>query len=321
VQPPSAGFILQLFIVPGVIVVVVVMIWVMFSWLAQKGNDRDAFVRALGRNNEARWQAAFNLANALRVERTSTDPTLKTDAKLAQQLAAILNQEIETGNLDKNSLSLRIYLCLALGEFKVADGMAALVKAATTERDPKEADVRRAALEGLALLASNLPDTAALQRDPSLEAALHKAADEEDPRMRSLAAMALGSVGGENSAERLKTLLADFNPDVRYNAAARLAALGDAASIDVLVEMLDQSETAGVDLEKQPELRSYKRDLINNNALRAAKQLARKNSVADLSKLQTAVEQLLSGRPNSLTRVEADEALRALQARAAQKPV
>ncbi len=74
VEPPSAGFIVQLFVVPGVIVVVVVMIWVMFNWLAQKGNDRDAFVRALSRNNEARWQAAFNLANALRAERDANSP-------------------------------------------------------------------------------------------------------------------------------------------------------------------------------------------------------------------------------------------------------
>ena len=64
---------------PGIIVVVVVMIWVMFNWLAQMGNDRDAFVRALSRNNEARWQAAFNLANALRAERGSTNPKLTGD--------------------------------------------------------------------------------------------------------------------------------------------------------------------------------------------------------------------------------------------------
>ena len=65
VEPPSAGFILQLFFIPGMIVLVIVMIWLLFSWLAHKGNDRDALVKALSRNNEARWQAAFNLANDL----------------------------------------------------------------------------------------------------------------------------------------------------------------------------------------------------------------------------------------------------------------
>jgi len=86
VEPPSAGFILQLFVVPGVIVVVVVTVWLMFNWLAHMGNDRDAYVRDLSRNNEARWQAAFNLANALRAERITNQPELTIDSELAAQL-------------------------------------------------------------------------------------------------------------------------------------------------------------------------------------------------------------------------------------------
>src|SRR6476659_6109216 len=116
VEPPSASFILQLFIVPGVIVLVVVMIWVMFNWLAQKGNDSDAFVRALGRNNEARWQAAFNLANALRAERGSNHPRLTADPRLARQLAEILDREIDAASMENNPVTLRIYLSRALGE-------------------------------------------------------------------------------------------------------------------------------------------------------------------------------------------------------------
>ena len=44
VEPPSAGFILQLFVVPGVIVVVVIMIWLMFNWLAHMGTDPRSYV-------------------------------------------------------------------------------------------------------------------------------------------------------------------------------------------------------------------------------------------------------------------------------------
>src|SRR5581483_9884282 len=77
VEPPSAGFILQLFIVPGVIVVIIVMVWLMFHWLVQQGNDPEAYVAALQRNNEARWQAAVNLANALRNERGTGYDELK----------------------------------------------------------------------------------------------------------------------------------------------------------------------------------------------------------------------------------------------------
>jgi hypothetical protein len=315
VEPPNARFILQLFIVPGVIVVVVVMIWVMFSWLAQKGNDSEAFVRALGRNNEARWQAAFNLANALRAERNSKDAPLKNDARLAAQLAEILDAEIASGKYDNDSLTLRIYLCRALGEFRVADALPTLVKAASTERDPKEADVRRAAVEGIALLASNVADRGALENNAALQAALLKAAADEDPRMRTVATVALGVVGGPQNVEKLQAMLKDFNVDVRYNAATRLAALGDAAGVDVLAEMLDQAETAGVDVEKEPRMRQYKRDLININALRAVGQLAEKNRQADLNVLKLAVEKLLAGDAAGEIRIEATGALQKLAAR------
>jgi HEAT repeat protein len=318
VEPPSAGFILQLFIVPGVIVLVVVMIWVMFNWLAHKGNDRDSFVRALSRNNEARWQAAFNLANALRAEAGSSNPKLTTDPELARQLAAILDREIDARSMDDNSIELRIYLCRALGEFKVADGLPTLIKAATTQADDREADVRRAALEGIALLAANVDAIEQLSDNGPLEDAIVKAAEDTDPRMRTVAAVAMGVIGGPKNLERLHAMLEDTNPDVRYNAATRLAHHADAASVPALVEMLDEDETAGVEIEKTEAMRPFKRALITVNALRAAGQLAEKNPDADLGPLKMAVEKLLSGSATGEIRVEATSALRQLNARGKQ---
>jgi HEAT repeat protein len=320
VEPPSAGFILQLFVVPGVIVVVVVMIWVMFNWLAQKGNDRDAFVRALGRNNEARWQAAFNLANALRAERGASNPKLTNDPELAAQLAAILDREIEAASMENNSVTLRIYLSRALGEFKVPDGLPVLIEAATTERNPRESDVRRAALEGIALLVSNVgADNPKFTADEKLQEAIESAASDTDPRTRTVAAVVLGVLGGEKNIKRLHALLDDTNPDVRYNAATRLAHHGDAAAVGVLSEMLDPAEMAGVTVEKQEEMRPFKRALITLNALRAVGQLAEKNSTADLSPLKVAVEKLLASDASGEIRVEATSALRRLDARTVQK--
>ena len=318
VEPPSASFILQLFIVPGVIVLVVVMIWVMFNWLAQKGNDRDAFVRALSRNNEARWQAAFNLANALRAERGAKNAKLTTDGELARQLAEILDREIDAGSMENNSISLRIYLSRALGEFKVADGLGVLIKAAKTEREQKEGDVRRAALEGIALLAANVAEeNHSLAGDAPLAEVLDKAAADSDPRTRAVAAVDLGVVDGPRNLEKLRAMLDDLNPDVRYNAALRLAQHGDPAAVGVLVEMLDQDETAGVQSEKNEEMRPYKRAVITVNALRAAAQLAAKNRDADLSQLTKAVEKLKSSDVRGEMRLEVTNALRELDERAA----
>ncbi len=322
VEPPNASFILQLFVVPGIIVVVVVMIWLMFNWLAQMGNDRDAFVRALSRNNEARWQAAFNLANALRGERGSSNPKLTNDPELAKQLAGILDSEIAAGSMDKNPIALRIYLSRALGEFRVADALPTLIKTATTERNEAEGDVRRAALEGIAMLASNVgSDDAHFADNAQLKEALMKAAADSESRTRTVAAFAMGVIGGPQYSEKLHSMLVDAYPDVRYNAATRLAHVGDVAAIPVLVEMLDPDEQAGVEVEQQKDMRPFKRAVITLNALRATSQLAEQNQEADLGALESAVEKLLAKEEGGEIRVEATGVLRQLNSRSAKAPV
>src|SRR5205085_12501700 len=96
VEPPSAGFILQLFVIPGVIVAIIVLVWLLFSHLAQMGrSDPEAYIAALDRNNEARWQAAFNLANDLRNEKGPQYEALRNNRNLAKRLGDILQREIE----------------------------------------------------------------------------------------------------------------------------------------------------------------------------------------------------------------------------------
>lgn len=317
VEPPSAGFIIQLFVIPGVIVLVVVAIWLMFSWLAQKDNDSEAYVRALARNNDARWQAALNLATDLRAERSAKEPRLTVDPKLAGGLADILDREISEGSLEQNPLELRIYLSRALGEFRIDGPLPVLVRAASTQRDEREADVRRAALEGIAILASNATDTQPMLDDEKLREALLAAAGDDDPRTRSVAAVAMGVLGGEVFKARLRNMLDDADANVRYNAATRLAHWGDPASIDVLKEMLDLDENAGVEQERK-ELKDFKRALVVQNALRASEQLAAANPQADLRPLEAAIEAILAR--NSIhqeMRVGATETLRTLRAGAA----
>jgi hypothetical protein len=318
VEPPSAGFIVQLFVVPGVIVVVVVMIWLMFNWLAQKGSDRDALVRDLSRNNAARWQAAFTLAQDLKAERNAKNPTLTTDPELAKKLATILHDEIKAGSLEENPLELRIYLSRALGEFRVPDALPTLIEAATTVRDEKEQDVRRAALEGIALLADHTgPTNDAFAKNPKLEEVLLEAAGDTDVADRNVAAVALGIIGTPPMIEKLKFMLGDAYPDVRYNAAVRLAQRGDEAAVPVLVEMLDPQQQAGVEVEKEEKMQPFKRALITINALRAAGQLAEKNPSANLTPLKEAIDKLLASEVTPETRIEATAALSHLDKRAA----
>ena len=88
--------------------------------------------------------------------------------------------------------------------------------------------------------------------------------------MRSVAAVALGVIGGDRFLDRLCAMAEDTNPDVRYNAATRLAHHGDTAAIGVLADMLDLDQQAGVETESQAEMRPFKCAVITLNALARA---------------------------------------------------
>src|SRR5260221_2851629 len=63
VQPPSAGFIIQLFVVPGLIVLAIVAVWALFGKLASGENDWQARLGELRRPNEQPpLRGAFGLA-------------------------------------------------------------------------------------------------------------------------------------------------------------------------------------------------------------------------------------------------------------------
>ncbi len=311
VEPPSAGFIVQLFVIPAVIVAVIIIVWGLFNWLAHMGSDPRSYVAALRRNNESRWQEAVNLANEL--QKTGNEG-LKKDAALANDLANLLNEEIDAGGYDEKPVTLRYYLCRVLGEFHVPDVVPTLLKALKTNRDERERDVRLAALQGLARIIPNL-DRTALQKNAELNEALLAASQENDPVVRYHAAYDLGVLGGETAQKRLEVLLSDADADVRMNSATGLARNGDAAAIDVLVTMLDplSAPTTG---EKKPDPAGEGKGLtVQWNALEATSQLAVANKTADLGKLTAAVDKLIASSPQADIRAKAEEVKQVLAKR------
>ena len=136
VEPPSAAFLVQLFLVPGLIVAIIVCVWLAFHWLAHLGNDPQAYVRTLQRDNEGRWQAALNLANDLR---GPGGAALKEDEALARELGRILSEEAASGRSGEQSETLRMYLCRALGEFAVPSAAVPLVERVGDTADPQTA--------------------------------------------------------------------------------------------------------------------------------------------------------------------------------------
>lgn len=269
VEPPSAAFLVQLFLVPAIIVGIIVSVWLAFHWLAQLGNDPEGYVRTLRRANEGRWQAALNLANDLRGPSAAT---LKADTKLAGDLAGILADEVvsgrpkQGGHTGEQSRTLCGYLCRALGEFAVPEAAAPLVERARDMGDPQTA---RAAVEALAVLSTNLAAASGFPDPAAVTDAVLAASRSDDAGLRSAAAFTLGVLGGAGADERLEELMADPVDDVRSNAAIGLARQGKAIAYETLAEMLALPDTPAEPGDEAAQSQRYRRALIVVNALKA----------------------------------------------------
>ena len=214
VQPPSAGFLLQLFVIPMVIVTIIVMVWLMLNWLAHMGSSPQQLVHDLHRLNDASWQKALTLANLLQ---NPEYDEFKSDPEMANELVAILEEQLDSGSSERQPIQLRMFLCRALGEFRVPSVLPSLVRAASHENDPRDIDVRRAALEAIAVFSTHDEAGAMDQNEEVMEvlrAVSRERSENQDERqqrseLRSTAAYALGVIGGVEARDRLALMVSD----------------------------------------------------------------------------------------------------------------
>ena len=308
VEPPSAGFIIQLFVVPALIVLVIVSVWFTFSWLVRRtATHPQDLIRGLEQGASiARWQRASELADMLRNERFAEFKRSPTEA---EQLAGILNRAIDeadpAGAMDENEVAFRAFLAKALGEFEVNDGVEVLLKAANTNRGPAERLVRYYAIDALAVRAFNLQRLEPPQdlEHTDLVPTLSRLASDEDPLIRRRTAYALDKLGTPEAIERLEPMADDPDPDTRYNAAVGLAHHGNERAVETLAEMIDVEELASVQEESVEQDRVFKRAVIVGNALQAVEALAQKNPGADLSLVTESLERLSTAEADELARV------------------
>ena len=317
VEAPGAGFLLQLFIVPAVIVMVIVLVWLMFQWIAQGSDDPHQLIRKISLPTKSRFQAANQLANVLRGK---GHEDFKQNAEAAEELAQILRNELEAGSADESAINLRMFICRALGKFRVDNGMDILLLAAQTQNDDEEVWVRRHAISAIAeraeQAASDSPPR--VLDHPGLVETMLTLADDEEYMVREVSAVAMSWLGHEELLEKLQQMLEDPYPNVRFNAAINCARLGDENAVDVLVEMLDP-ENAGVmidkpkDKKREEKFQTLKRQSILVNALRAIELLEKANPKADVSKLEPALEALSKADVDRQIKVQAAGALNRLR--------
>lgn len=308
VQPPSAGFLMQLFVVPLLIVGVIVLICLMLSWLTNLGSKPQELVTDLKKLNAGSWQKALTVANLLTDRRHDE---LRRDPKMAQQLSGILDEQLRDSSRDPDRVKLRVYLCLALGVFEIEDGLPTLIDAARKEQDPVDLEVRKTAIEAITRRADvSEAMRNSLRDNDSLWQALTEAANarSDDPnlapqyaQLRARAAYASGVLGGERGIEMLATMLADSDASVRYNAATGLARHGDARCVPRIVEMLEIADPAPTTDAQPTNAESSTPGIIEQtsilgNGLRASVQLAKQSPTANLTPVREAIERLSSNK-------------------------
>ena len=116
--------------------------------------------------------------------------------------------------------------------------------------------------------------------DPRAVDAVLEASRDADPGMRKMAAYVLGKLGSREAVPRLKVLLEDQVPDVRWNSAIALATLNDGSGVAVLRSMVDREA-----LSRQARLSSDQVEAAMVNALKALALLRDAGSLPLLEKV------------------------------------
>lgn len=244
VQPPTAGFIVQLFVIPAVIVLAIVGVWLLFSRLAAGDQNWQSLVAELDNQNlHRRDRAALMLAQMLSAAQarsgreTSSEQPLTENVQLAEALGRAYRRHLAQGqNSDE---WYQLYLARALGMLDVPEALPPLQEGARPGHDPV---VRRNALVEIALIinraAERRPEQLAeLTADRSLESDLIDASNADEPTVRHIATYALGLFPTEAARERLEVLLASADESTRANAAIGLARQTSTAGLPVFEEI------------------------------------------------------------------------------------
>ena len=268
VEAPTAGFIIQLFVIPGVIVFVVILVWLLFGKLA--GGERDAMeyvrtMRSSAGNPRAAQRAAFELAGLIR-----NDPKLSADPKLLGEMTDLLEHDLDTVENPEMSE----YVAFAIGRFQTLDAISSSgqkidpLSALDRALDPKyPTAIRSAAAVALAMQAARLKGKL---DDASTVAALTRSASTGDEQVRKLSVYALGFFGGDAATAGLKErLLSDEDRDVRYNAAIALGRRGDPVAAATFREMLNPADLDRVTISESPTEKRSRIEAIELEALSA----------------------------------------------------
>jgi hypothetical protein len=323
VEPPSAGFIMQLFLVPGLIVAAVIAVWALFGKLSTSEQDWRQLVAEVRSNNEhRRWRGATGLAQMLRsdVELGESGNQLSTNPQIAKELATLLTELLNESAQDEELTSQQSFLARTLGWLDALDdSLPALVQATDAKH---EIIVRSDALRSIALIAGRASDNGKpLDRSEVTDRLLEVSQDSE-PLIRQVCAFTLGLIPGEAVDQRLRVMAEDRDPNTAINAVLQMSRRGMPEAFDALLELLKSanepvnSTTMEGDTEVEKKIRARSQENMNQvvlgNALTALRDLSATINDEQRKQAVALCQQLSEEASNIKIQIEAGVTLRAL---------
>jgi hypothetical protein len=284
VKPPSAGFIIQLFLIPGLIVMVVIGIWALFGQMAAGEQDwRTLIVELQSDNEHRRWRGAMSLADLLKSDGPLTlkEDRLSRNPQIARALADLLLDQLKRDTHLDDDLKLQAFLARTLGLLDMHQVVVPVLQTAMASENDRE--VRKNSVASIALIAGRADERNEALKMPSLVDDLIDVSADPDPLFRQLGAYALGLLPDQEARQRLAVMLNDSDESTRVNAAIGLARRKSSEGLEVFQDVLKEaakpfdSQKVGGNTEferkRNAQIAEYEKYVIVKNTLKALEEL------------------------------------------------
>jgi HEAT repeat protein len=327
VQPPTAGFIIQLFVVPAVIVGMLIGGWLLIRRMVSSEQDWQTLVVELRSSNKYRRdRGAAGLAQLLRADTNLGDQgqQLSRNLQIAGELAGLLGEQLDSASSTPEEVQQRAFLARTLGLLDVPDTVLPVLQEAMQPSHDRE--VRKNAVAAVALIAGRSVEAGQPLTTLELVDDVVTFSADEDPFLRQLGAYTLGLFPTDETRHRLIVLLSDADGKTRVNAAVGLARQNSTAGFDVFKQVLtDAAQPIGPendDAEKSPEeqrrerqAQEFEQIIAVKNVVKAVGELSDRFDAEQRTELSKLLGPVAENIRDPKLRIDAEQAQQKLDAR------
>ncbi len=314
---------MQLFLVPGLIVVAVIGVWALFGQLSSGEQDwRQLISEIRSTNDHRRWRGANALANVVRADsdKGASSQKLAANTEIARELADLLQDLLKQKSTDQELVTQQLFVVRALGWLDSRDLVFPPLMEASLPTH--ERFVRADAIKAMAIISSRASEQGQPVTDEEVIARVIDVSNDEDAMLRQVGAYSLGLFEGEASTQRLRVMTEDSDLYARMNAATALARRKQTDGLPVLIEFLKLApqpvDRSKMDAKTDIERKNLADSQESSNAvalLTVFKSLRDLAGVLDESQKQTVLplcESIAKDFPIIKVRIDANETVKTL---------